>query len=452
MEKKDGKESTENIVRECFVKVAQLVVQSRASNHSNGKFSISKWFNVEIEDAHKITEEMKPWRTNIYTPFYLDIFLNVNNKKHLVEQWKMTHEASTSSAVTEIPTLYKKLVVMIRSLYTFLRVSPAYKLFRGCKRGTIPGAWTSHQFNTLPISSFDVITQSDKPTTFSFETTQTQLGRLTLTVTYTDAQFHRRIIPPPRTLLNSKLLISDYAPNQEAIDSRDPMTPSDLRFGSPPVATSGFDLRSSSLSPPKIAPIRDVQTQYGSPSESKPIGIPSQKASDGVGSKPSSLPFSSLPQTPSWSPPPLSLLNPSSPQSNSFRSSSFTQSNAFTSSPPITFNTMSSMGSVIVSNPSGRHSRPSSFHESPPLMVYPTGVRGYEAPFKALGRESLTEMEPALSTSYEKSKGDSGDIGQFVLKCQNAGNLSEQNPSTLQSTLQMLDSMTSDLVQLGFEV
>jgi hypothetical protein len=59
----------------------------------------------------------------------------------LIEQWKITYESARYNIFCwdsycspirgdEVPTVYKKVVVMIRSLYSLIRILPAYKIFK----------------------------------------------------------------------------------------------------------------------------------------------------------------------------------------------------------------------------------------------------------------------------------------------------------------------------------
>eukprot|EP01117_Protostelium_nocturnum_P015261 TRINITY_DN5898_c0_g1_i4.p2 TRINITY_DN5898_c0_g1~~TRINITY_DN5898_c0_g1_i4.p2 ORF type:complete len:106 (+),score=26.26 TRINITY_DN5898_c0_g1_i4:123-440(+) len=92
----DVRGRTEQIIRELYVKLTQIILQSRvptvvqqSKNNNNGKIKINKWFNLELEELENITQELTPWAQNMYLPLYIRIFFN---SKKSSQQHRANHK------------------------------------------------------------------------------------------------------------------------------------------------------------------------------------------------------------------------------------------------------------------------------------------------------------------------------------------------------------------------
>lgn len=357
---------------------------------------------METEDSERITSEIRDWRHNIHLPFVLDIFLHVDSKegvkKTLIEQWKLNYESfnSTESSEVEIPLLYKKIVVMIRSLYALTRFTPAYKIFRSCKRRLLPNAYTSYELNTFTVNTFSHSTLSDIPKEFHFEALQTSFGRLTLSSTFVEEHSFEKIAPQPEKLINSNVFISDYAPNR---DQRFPT--------SPPQETAAINIGSRRTS---LGPRESFSESFGvgspinlgivhTPPQSKPVGIPSK------GPPYSQSSFSQSPPMPSFSPSQLGTFN-TTPE---------TAPKAFlATSPPFSAalpTPRDSAGQTI-------HLRGTSFQDPP----FPSASGPLEAPFQVSPSASLPEEIPSAlrGETWGLGSGRDSDVGRLVEQCKSA--------------------------------
>eukprot|EP01114_Cavostelium_apophysatum_P018295 TRINITY_DN5632_c0_g1_i1.p1 TRINITY_DN5632_c0_g1~~TRINITY_DN5632_c0_g1_i1.p1 ORF type:complete len:339 (+),score=24.24 TRINITY_DN5632_c0_g1_i1:107-1123(+) len=261
----DNRGKTEQVLRECFLKVTQSVLQSRIPLPL-GRGKANKWFNLELEELDSITEELHPWRSHLYTPLYINIiFISRDNERLLQEQWKLSFEQSflkTNEAI-EIPTLYKKIVLLIRTLFSHLRLMPAFKLFRACSKNKLSQSKMVYELRKDDYVSFPI---SERPDELRFDAIQTAFGRLTLSALYTQQYSVKQLIAPNQSVINSQYIISDYAPQ----DIRDISSTSPTGLATSPtgLATSpisGLSSRDRSVSNP--IPI----------GMSKPIGIPRQE-------------------------------------------------------------------------------------------------------------------------------------------------------------------------------
>ncbi|KAF2733418.1 hypothetical protein EJ04DRAFT_271638 [Polyplosphaeria fusca] len=171
------------VVQNFFTKAALTIVSSRMilphSFNKNGELKQNKWFNVVLDDSDVIVEDTQEWRTmdavqgqhpSLCIEIYLDI-KGLGHKQSLVihdeqgKRWDVSEALnvpvestsrppSRTSKATQIvlerwhvhvgdrnavhpsdlrdplPNVYKKAVVLFRSLYAFLRFIPAYKYYK----------------------------------------------------------------------------------------------------------------------------------------------------------------------------------------------------------------------------------------------------------------------------------------------------------------------------------
>ncbi|KAJ3082362.1 autophagy protein 13, partial [Rhizoclosmatium hyalinum] len=187
----------EAIVVQLFSKAAQVVVQGRidaSSSNPNSSSKTNKWvraqlvFNLETVEVDPLRSELKFWKSLISTqptqllPMILDVYLDVshvhNSDQHLVlkdetslrrqristdslvgssldpitgasvaikknrillESWQLTLLQPAPSFPPETAVMYKKCVMFFRSLYTHVRLLPAYRLFRRIKKPSDSG-------------------------------------------------------------------------------------------------------------------------------------------------------------------------------------------------------------------------------------------------------------------------------------------------------------------------
>ncbi|KAF8955899.1 autophagy protein 13, partial [Entomortierella lignicola] len=140
----------------------------------------SKWFNLELEDLDIYKEDAKFWRAAAITdsppPMLVELFLDTselssnqmlvlmddNNRKNkvditgpssvsstplgqgrarkniILESWSLTLSNSPPDPVPEPPVVYKKSIIFFRSLFAYMRLLPAYQLYRRLRKQEYP--------------------------------------------------------------------------------------------------------------------------------------------------------------------------------------------------------------------------------------------------------------------------------------------------------------------------
>ncbi|KAJ6822003.1 autophagy-related protein 13b-like isoform X1 [Iris pallida] len=258
----------EQVITEFFAKSLHIILESRSPyvssrNYCGDHFTSSpssssssssgrprdKWFNLALRDCPAALENFDLWRQNNLDPLVVDVILIRRQLKDpwtsgqdesladhrsekIVERWIVQYESRKSSNVpwelhlggrrknggsggssshsSEIPSMYKKIykrtIILLRSLYCTVRILPAYKVFRDLNSsGRICPFSLSHK-----ISSFaEPFTRAEdaEMNNFSFVPVDTSCGRLSLSVTYTPTL--EDMISEPSTPISAQF-IPDY--------------------------------------------------------------------------------------------------------------------------------------------------------------------------------------------------------------------------------------------------
>ncbi|KAF9185532.1 autophagy protein 13, partial [Haplosporangium sp. Z 767] len=140
----------------------------------------SKWFNLELEDLDIYKEDAKFWRAIAITdsppPMLVELFLDTselspnqmlvlmdeNNRKNkvdissasststtplgqsrprrniILESWSLSLSNTPPDPVPEPPVVYKKSIIFFRSLFAYMRLLPAYQLYRRLRKQNHP--------------------------------------------------------------------------------------------------------------------------------------------------------------------------------------------------------------------------------------------------------------------------------------------------------------------------
>eukprot|EP01112_Ceratiomyxa_fruticulosa_P022108 TRINITY_DN8009_c0_g1_i1.p1 TRINITY_DN8009_c0_g1~~TRINITY_DN8009_c0_g1_i1.p1 ORF type:complete len:560 (-),score=87.78 TRINITY_DN8009_c0_g1_i1:40-1719(-) len=262
----------DQIIRECFSKVAQVVLQSRVPFPplDPTQRRSSKWFNLELDDLD-IVSELSQWRTNIYQPLFIDIYFEIrnspltqtpnanNNYTPLMERWKLCYDpSSVSNKSIELATLYKHLSLMIRSLYGTLRLMPAYKVFRSLLRNKMSGCAIKFAFRKAEMP--DPVFAQKSRSEFKWGTVYSPFGVLSLGVMFRDDCSYEATCATKISLLSDPLIIKDYVSSDQ-------------------MQTGGMNSSPSSI-PIPVSRTRSASEIVGVESDnygkSAPIGIPSR--------------------------------------------------------------------------------------------------------------------------------------------------------------------------------
>ncbi|KAA8546978.1 hypothetical protein F0562_003407 [Nyssa sinensis] len=201
---------------------------SSSSSSSSSVRPRDKWFNLALRDCPAALENIDFWRQSNLEPMVVDVILvqrptdcspkrgidgNLSSKERslffwnsehdeygcearsekIIERWVLQYESRKSSrdcssgskrsSCTSSHTLYKKSILLLRSLYATVRLLPAYKLFRDLNSsGQIRTFSLSHKVSSF-VEPFTRREEAEMQR-FVFTPVDTSCGRLCLSVLY----------------------------------------------------------------------------------------------------------------------------------------------------------------------------------------------------------------------------------------------------------------------------
>ncbi|KAK9145949.1 hypothetical protein Sjap_005852 [Stephania japonica] len=219
---------SEQIISQFLLKSLHVILDSRIPSHSGGggdrdpnSASINlarksdKWFHLALGDRPAALENLSFWHRSVMDPMTIDIIL-VHDKSSsstaddllydhttssgsgsgrapaetVIERWvvqyeippRMTMVPQQSSGPATFKT-YKKSIILLRSLYSTMRLLPAYKIFR-----KLSSTNQSCNFDIIyKVSSFsEPFTRAEESSMkqFSFKPVEAHPGRLCVSVTF----------------------------------------------------------------------------------------------------------------------------------------------------------------------------------------------------------------------------------------------------------------------------
>ncbi|KAF1977407.1 hypothetical protein BU23DRAFT_295680 [Bimuria novae-zelandiae CBS 107.79] len=171
------------VIQNFFTKAALTIISSRAilpqSFNKDGNLRQNKWFNVVLDESDVLTPSLQEWKNmdavaGQHPSLCIEIYLDTQNLGHkqslvvhddhskswdvaealnvplesssrppsrvgkstqlVLERWKIhigdKHAVHPSELSEPLPNVYKKAVVLFRSLYAFLRFIPAFKYYK----------------------------------------------------------------------------------------------------------------------------------------------------------------------------------------------------------------------------------------------------------------------------------------------------------------------------------
>lgn len=286
------------IVQHFFTKAALTIVSSRVTlphcfSQDSGQIRVNKWFNLNLDESEVLSKELGLWATsdipNVLPPsLFIDIYLDtaelarnqslvifdergrrwdvaeallpvgetrtsarinqIRNTRVVLEQWKISlgdidsdpHSASSS----EGPSIYKRAIVLFRSLYAYLRFMPAWKFgHRIAKQpaslNSLRPAYRIHQGEPAkhtadPLRTALYPAAESTVETHVFQRTSTMVGPMSIEVTY-------------RTNCDFRLDESDAYLSSQFMGMDDHYFPPSLGDGSRHMTTSGRPAEVGSL-------------------------------------------------------------------------------------------------------------------------------------------------------------------------------------------------------------
>ncbi|KAI9883892.1 MAG: hypothetical protein M1823_004332 [Watsoniomyces obsoletus] len=270
---KEAMAKLNQIVQNYFIKAALIIVHSRMNcppsyNKSTGAQRVNKWFNVEIDETDIFREDWRIWKNcdaeaNRPPPMIIETYLDLSaltksqtlvlmdeqgkqwnvdevlnaspnsslgrsappsrQSRVVLERWTVQLGAAPVEQPTDLnillPVVYKKSIVLFRSLYTYSKFLPAWKFAKqSAKSRQLHRALQLHcrivdpQSRDRP-SPLDALTTSlsggSSPVTedFSFGATESPAGPFSVAVTYrTNCEFR---VDDAEALLSSQFMGMD---------------------------------------------------------------------------------------------------------------------------------------------------------------------------------------------------------------------------------------------------
>ncbi|CAK9207929.1 unnamed protein product [Sphagnum troendelagicum] len=186
---------------------------------SSSSRTTNRWFNLELENCNAVQESAEPWRRGIMQEaMVVDILLQQQQQggpsATLLERWVVHYERRKKPPSTATGGLglggtgkvYKRTIIMLRSLYCSVRTLPAHRLFRLANSSSHSQSFSlSYMVSAAPPP---LTTGDDRlMSTCRLTPIETQWGKLCVSVAYRSATAVTalEIMPPilPR-------IIADY--------------------------------------------------------------------------------------------------------------------------------------------------------------------------------------------------------------------------------------------------
>ena len=113
--------------------------------------------------------------------------------------------------------MYKKFLVLARSVLIFVKSTPGYQIFKECKKNKLS---TSKLVYKLSSKLDNTSSISEQMAEFKFDNINTPYGRYSLTV-FSSSYTFKEFVLYEESLLSSRFIISDYDPRDKETSSSD---------------------------------------------------------------------------------------------------------------------------------------------------------------------------------------------------------------------------------------
>ncbi|KAF6256683.1 autophagy-related protein 13-domain-containing protein [Scenedesmus sp. NREL 46B-D3] len=283
----------EHYIEECFIKCSQVVLGARIFQPDQSRPAPDKrsarWFLLEVEELAGLAARLEPWRRDVFTPLVIEVYiqpwdtsavmpgaapagrLGSNDsggaRGTLLERWSLSYRplqpgssGYCSRAATDVAAVYKRLILLIRSLYSYVRVLPAYRMYRASKRhgadlfqtrytlGTAPQQQQQQQHLAAPSSSGGRMCQ------FTFSPVETATGQFGVAVEYQPATMVH-FLEQTAVLPCTPRIISDYVgSNAEGPYARSAPNAGGRSLAAPAAAAAAYGQQGGDAGAPSFLP------------------------------------------------------------------------------------------------------------------------------------------------------------------------------------------------------
>ncbi|CAK9172443.1 unnamed protein product [Ilex paraguariensis] len=199
---------TQFLLKSLHITLDSRVPSIRPYNRSGEVKKSDKWFSLVLGDRPAALDDLNFWQRNLMEPMIIDIILvqeTPNSMPELksrsalglgtfvetvIERWVVQYECigATSPQVGDASykKTYQKSIILLRSLYSMLRLLPAYKAFQKL----CSSSQTCDFEINYKVSSFSAPfsrAEEEVMKQYSFVPVDAQQGRLSISVTYRES-------------------------------------------------------------------------------------------------------------------------------------------------------------------------------------------------------------------------------------------------------------------------
>ncbi|OWZ15738.1 hypothetical protein PHMEG_00010555 [Phytophthora megakarya] len=263
-----GRTKTEQVVLEFLYKVAELIVQSRVNLQTEPdvrRGSRRARFNLDIEEVTAVRDAMASWKEDVRLPLAIDIFWDGDGRKVLLERWSVTFAAdesssnlgSTQDVIQQLKEVCKRISVLLRALFSFMRQLPAHRLYAQSYPSML-----SYTMHAAPASDATRAFEAQRVATsaYSFIPIATPFGLLKVAAVYRrdcDQFTERQEQAAPSRIFQDNFIIQDYVPGSPELTPASAPIPSRTS-----AAMADSPMRMTDLRTDSFVPVSDAE-QFG---------------------------------------------------------------------------------------------------------------------------------------------------------------------------------------------
>ncbi|KAL3665156.1 hypothetical protein V7S43_009785 [Phytophthora oleae] len=289
-----GRAKTEQVVLEFLYKAAELIVQSRVNLQAEPdvrRSSRRARFNLDIEEVPVVRDAMAAWKEDVRLPLAIDIFWDADGHKVLLERWCVTfaadgdatHLGAPQDVIQQLKEVCKRISVLLRALFSFMRQLPAHRLFAQAYPSML-----SYSMHAAPATDAVRVFEAQRVATsgYSFIPIATPFGLLKVTAVYRrdcDQFAERQEQAAPSRLFQDNFIIQDYVPGSPELTPASAPVPSRAAAAMADAPMRVTDLRTDSFVPVSDAEQFGVDVSVLQRRRSSPRSIPTPQQFSSTG-------------------------------------------------------------------------------------------------------------------------------------------------------------------------
>lgn len=260
-------------------------------------------FNLDIEEVQFVRDAMMAWREDVHLPLTISIYLDDDSDRRLLlEQWSVLYAPDSAEmydpysgarrnanshltgaardVIQQLKEVCKKISVLLRALYSFMRLLPAHRLSKRSYPSTL-----SYEIHPASSASLENHFEKEIPVSqYSFAPINTPFGFLKISTVYRlNCELIREQETAPAPIFKHNFIIQDYVPSSPELlaqrgdrMSMPAMSPQSTDFLQDAAEPDEFHQRRRRSSPAQV--VDESATIHRTPGLSQPMAIPQTKA------------------------------------------------------------------------------------------------------------------------------------------------------------------------------